>query len=100
MSNDFWKEKEKNIVIYDNNMNVVESCIDRHVKKNPDKIAFVFQDEKGKVKKYSYKELEKEVNKFANLLNSFKVKKGSRIALFLPKIPLPGAIFHSGKFQI
>lgn len=84
---EFWEKQENNIVMYGNKMNVVESCIDRHAKENPDKTAFVFQSDKGKVREYSYKKLEKEINKFSNLLISLGVKKGSRVALFLPKIP-------------
>jgi len=83
----FWKQKEKDIIMHDNKMNIIESCIDRHVKETPNKIAFVFQDEKEQTIKYTYGELEKEVNKFANLLVDLGVKKGSRVALFLPKIP-------------
>ena len=83
----FWKKQEEKVIIHDNKMNIIESCIDRHIEDKPDKNAFVFQDDNEKVKKYTYKELSKEVNKFSNLLVNLGVKKGDRIALFLPKIP-------------
>ena len=83
----FWKKQEENIIIHNNQMNVIESCVDRHAKETPDKTAFVFQNNDERVIKYSYDELEKEINKFANLLVSLNIKKGSRIAFFLPKIP-------------
>ncbi|MBT7474900.1 AMP-binding protein [Candidatus Woesearchaeota archaeon] len=82
----FWKKKEEDVII-NNDMNVIDSCITRHVKNNPKKIAFTFQNEAGKVKNYSYEKLDSEVNKFANLLVSLKIRKGSRIVLFLPKTP-------------
>ena len=85
MTNTFWKKQEKKIIIHAGNMNAVESCVDRHARENPNKLAFVFQDEKGKQEKITYKELEEKVNKFANLLSKFG--KNRRVFLFLPKIP-------------
>lgn len=87
MSEEFWKSKEKNITIHGDQMNVIESCIDRHTLENPEKIALVFEDEKGRQEKFRYKELEKEINKFANLLKSLNIKQDERVALFLPKCP-------------
>ncbi|HRZ85517.1 MAG TPA: AMP-binding protein [Candidatus Paceibacterota bacterium] len=89
MTDNFWKEKEKDIVIRsvgsEQKMNVIESCIDRHVAKNPDKIAFIFEDSK-KIK-FTYKQLEIEINKFANLLKDFNLKEKSKVFIFLPKVP-------------
>jgi len=82
---DFWQQQEKDIVIHGEKMNIIESCIDRHAAKKPDKLAFVFED--NKIRKFSYKQLQEEVNKFANLLNSLNVKQNSRVFLFLPKVP-------------
>lgn len=78
-----WKKEEKNIVIRGENMNVVESCVDRH--SDLDKLALVFED--GCRKEISYKELFKEVNKFANLFKSLGVNNYSKVFFFLPKIP-------------
>jgi len=84
---DFWKEQEKKIVIRENGkMNIIESCIDRHILNNPDSTAFVFEDEKRMHERFSYLQLQKEVNRYANLLVSLGMKKGSRIFIFLPKI--------------
>lgn len=82
-----WKKAEKEVVIHNNKMNIVESCIDRHAAGQPGKMAFIFEDENGGIKKYTYKQLQQEVNRFANLLNKLGVKENSRIFLFLPKIP-------------
>ena len=87
MKANFWKGLEKNIIISNDKMNIIESCVDRHAIKTPEKIALSFEFEKGKIKKYTYKELQEEVNKFSNFLNSMKIKKNSRIFLFLPKSP-------------
>ena len=87
MEESFWKQFEKDIIFHNDKLNIVESCVDRHALKNPNKIAFVFELEKGKLLKYTYKELQIEVNKFANYLNQVGVKEGSRVFLFLPKVP-------------
>jgi len=76
---------ERDVVFRKDKLNVIESCVDRHAEKTPDKLAFVFEGES--VKKYSYKELQREVNKFANLLKDLGVKENSRVFLFLPKVP-------------
>src|SRR3989344_6244698 len=83
----FWKKAEESIIMHGSMMNIVESCIDRHAAEQPDKTAFVFENENGRIKRYTYKELQQEVNRFANLLNKLNVKKSSRVFLFLPKIP-------------
>jgi acetyl-CoA synthetase len=84
--NDFWKSQEKNIIIREDKMNVVES-VDRFAESSPDKNALVFQNEKRQINSYTYKRLKEETNKFANLLNKLNMKQDSRIAIFLPKCP-------------
>lgn len=85
-SNRFWKDKEKNIIIHNNKMNIIESCLDRHIKTQPNKLALIFQNEKSKTS-FTYKQLYEQVNKFSNLLQSLKIKSSSRIFIFLPKCP-------------
>ena len=87
MTPNILKEKEKSIVIHNNKMNMIESCLDRHAINQPNKLAFVFENEQGKIKKFTYKELEKEVNKFSNLLKNLNINENSRVFIFLPKIP-------------
>jgi acetyl-CoA synthetase len=82
-----WQQAEKDIVIHGENMNIIESCIDRHAKSIPDKLAFVFENEQGEIKTYSYKQIQKEINKFANYLHALGILPSSRIFIFLPKIP-------------
>lgn len=94
---EIWKNAEKDIIFHDEKLNIIESCVDRHAKSNPNKLAFVFED--NKIIKLTYKELQEQVNKFANLLNSLNIKENSRIFFFLPKVPelysyFLGAIKH------
>jgi acetyl-CoA synthetase len=95
----FWIEQEKDIIMHGEQLNAIETCIDKHAQETPDKLALVFETEKNKAKTLTYKQLQKEVNKFANLLNKLKVKQNSRVFIFLPKVPesyiaFLGAIKH------
>ncbi|HVO67471.1 MAG TPA: acetate--CoA ligase [Syntrophales bacterium] len=69
-------------------LNVSYNCLDRHLKARGDKIAIQWEgNEPGEDRAYTYKELHKEVCKFANVLKSLGVKKGDRVCFFLPMIP-------------
>ena len=69
-------------------LNVSYNCLDRHLKTRGDKIAIQWEgNEPGEDRAYTYKELHKEVCKFANVLKSLGVKKGDRVCFFLPMIP-------------
>ncbi len=72
----------------DGKLNVSNQCIDRHLADKGDKVAILFEGDRGDVEKITYNELSKRVNKFANLLkNRFGVKKGDRVVLYMPMIP-------------
>jgi acetyl-CoA synthetase len=69
-------------------LNVVYNCLDRHIKTScKDKIAIIWEGEPGDSKKFTYAELHKEVCKFANVLKKHGIKKGDRVAIYLPMIP-------------
>lgn len=68
-------------------INVVHNTIDRHKSKRRNKVAFIWQGEDGEVKKYTYLELYREVNRLANAFKSYGVKKGDVVALYLPMFP-------------
>ena len=69
-------------------LNVSYNCLDRHLKTRGDKIAIQWEgNDPGEDRAYTYKELYKEVCKFANVLKSLGVKKGDRVCFFLPMIP-------------
>lgn len=72
----------------DGKINVTENCLDRHLQTHPDKIALIWQGDDDKdVKKFTYRQLSQEVNRFANALKSQGIKKGDRICIYLPMIP-------------
>jgi acetyl-CoA synthetase len=69
-------------------LNITYNCLDRHLntwKKN--KAALIFQGEPLEESvTYTYQQLHREVCKFANVLKKFGVKKGDRVAIYLPMI--------------
>ena len=73
---------------YDGTLNASISCIDRHTKKHPDKIAIIWEgDDPLSSKKITYKELLDNVCKTANALKSIGIKKGDRVTIYLTMIP-------------
>ena len=63
------------------------NCVDRHVEAGKgDKAAIIFEGDPGDTHTYTYSELLDEVSKFANVLKKHGVKKGDRVALYLPMI--------------
>src|SRR3990167_10245533 len=72
-------------------LNFCFNALDRHYD-NPDKIdktALIWVPEpiKEKTVKLTYRQLYEKVNKFANVLKKQGVKKGDRVAIYLPLIP-------------
>ncbi|KHD89359.1 MAG: acetyl-CoA synthetase [Bdellovibrio sp. ArHS] len=70
-------------------LNVSYNCIDRHLKKNGDKVALIWEGDNPQTpsKKITYKELHQEVCRFANILKRMGVKKGDVVTIYLPMIP-------------
>ncbi len=75
-------------------LNVSVNCLDRHLataRKN--KAALIWEGEPGDTRTLTYRELHREVCRFANVLKSLGVKKGDRVTLYMPMIPeLPVAM--------
>ncbi len=68
--------------------NITHNCLDRHMKTPvKDKVAYIYESEPGEVERWTYEQLHKEVNKFANGLKKLGVKKGDRVTLYMPMIP-------------
>jgi acetyl-CoA synthetase len=72
---------------YDGELNVSVNCLDRHVRAGKgDKIAYYFEGEPGDRRTITYRQLLDEVCKFANGLRSLGIKKGDRVAIYMPMI--------------
>ena len=69
-------------------LNVSANCLDRHVRTaRRNKAAFIWEGEPGDRRTLTYFDLYRQVCQFANVLKSLGVKKGDRVALYLPLIP-------------
>ncbi len=74
--------------------NVSFNCLDRHLPTwRANKAAILWEGEPGDRRVLTYRELHREVSKFANVLKGLGVKKGDRVALYMPMVPeLPVAM--------
>jgi acetyl-CoA synthetase len=69
-------------------LNAAHNCVDRHVEAgNGDRVAFHFEGEGGDTRTITYADLQRDVCKAANALESLGVSKGDRVAIYLPMIP-------------
>jgi acetyl-CoA synthetase len=73
----------------DGQLNVSYNCLDRHLgTPTAKKTALIWQGEAEEaVRKYTYEQLHKEVCQFANVLKSKGIRKGDRVAIYMPMIP-------------
>tara|TARA_R110002049_G_scaffold2743_5_gene21157 strand:- start:38749 stop:40653 length:1905 start_codon:yes stop_codon:yes gene_type:complete len=68
-------------------LNVASNCLDRHLIKRGNKTAIIWEgDDPADRKQVTYRELYKEVCKFANVLKSLGVSKGDRVCIYMPNI--------------
>ena len=94
-----WTKKWDKVMDYDFNtadikwylggkLNVTYNCIDRHLEERGDQKAIIWEsDDPNLDKSYTYKELHKEVSRFANVLKKHDVKKGDVVIIYMPMIP-------------
>src|SRR5512136_135386 len=104
---EFWMEKAKAIDWYthptkalddsnapfykwfpDGKLNITYNALDRHIKtEKKNKLAYIWEGEMGEVRTFSFYQLYREVNKLAKAFKDAGIKKGDRIAVYLPVIP-------------
>jgi acetyl-CoA synthetase len=69
-------------------LNASYNCLDRHVEAGRgDKVAIHFVGEPGDTRDITYSDLLEEVQRAANALQNLGVRKGDRVAIYLPMIP-------------
>ncbi|MGD2115956.1 MAG: acetate--CoA ligase [Acidobacteriota bacterium] len=105
---DFWREQTGRLhwfnephTIFDYDMEAVDfswfaggrlnacfNCVDRHLASQPDKTAIIWaRDEPGEYEHISYRDLKHHVARVANVLLHHGVRKGDRVAIYLPMVP-------------
>jgi acetyl-CoA synthetase len=68
-------------------LNVSHNCLDRHLEKNGNKPALLWEAEDGSKLQFTYAELHQQVCKFGNALKSIGVNVGDCVTIYLPMIP-------------
>ena len=67
--------------------NITSNCLDRHLETRGGQTAILWEgNEPGENKSLTYRELHREVCKFANVLKSHGVKKGDRVSIYMPMV--------------
>jgi acetyl-CoA synthetase len=69
-------------------LNVAYNCVDRHVEAgHGDRVAYYWEGEPGDTRTLTYADLQTEVCKATNGLIELGVRKGDRVAIYMPMIP-------------
>lgn len=72
----------------DGTLNASYNCLDRHLEKNGDTPAIIWEgDNPEESKTLTYRQLYHEVCRFANGLKKLNVKKGDVVTLYMPMVP-------------
>ncbi|XP_059561359.1 acetyl-coenzyme A synthetase 2-like, mitochondrial [Myotis daubentonii] len=69
-------------------LNVSVNCLDRHVQKSPESVALIWErDEPGTEVRITYRELLETTCRLANTLKRHGVRRGDRVAIYMPVSP-------------
>ncbi len=69
-------------------INASYNCLDRHLGgPRREKTALIWEGEPGDVRRYTYEELHAEVAQFGQALKDLGVRRGDRVAIYLPMVP-------------
>jgi acetyl-CoA synthetase len=69
-------------------LNASANCLDRHVRGGKkDTPALIWEGEPGEVRRITYGELLRDVCRCANVLRGLGVRKGDRVAIYMPMVP-------------
>ena len=83
-----WSEAPRARWFTGGRLNASAVCLDQHVAAGRgDKVAIRWEGEPGDRRDFTYRELLQEVCRFANVLKARGVKKGDRVAIYMPMIP-------------
>ncbi len=72
----------------DGGLNKAHECIDRHANgASASKVAMIWEGKNGEEESYTFADLKRETNKFANVLRGLGVNRGDRVFLFMERVP-------------
>ncbi|MBI4649804.1 acetate--CoA ligase [Candidatus Desantisbacteria bacterium] len=90
MRKDFkWEDIHKELdFLPGGGLNLAYEAIDRHTKNDKkNKIALIWDGKNNKEEKYTFQDMSRLSNQFANILDSLGVKKGDRVFTYLDRVP-------------
>jgi acetyl-CoA synthetase len=77
----------------DGTLNLTESCLDRHLDADGDRVAYHWEGEPGDRRAITYRDLHAEVCRFAGALREAGIGVGDRVAIYMGMVPeLPVAM--------
>jgi acetyl-CoA synthetase len=69
-------------------LNACHNCVDRHVNTKGSQTALIWEaDTPGEGRSVDYRELQREVCRLANVLRHHGIRKGDRVAIYMPMMP-------------
>lgn len=72
----------------DAKVNITHNCLDRHIFDGyRNRVAIIWRGEGGEERIVTYRQLYKEVMRFANALKDLGVVKGDRVCIYMPLVP-------------
>lgn len=85
-----WNFTEPNVKWFaGGKLNITENCLDRHLEKDGEKIALIWEsnDPEEHYRSFTYSRLHLKVTQFATALKNNGAKKGDRICIYMPMVP-------------
>ncbi|MFN2431947.1 MAG: acetate--CoA ligase, partial [Gemmatimonadota bacterium] len=67
--------------------NLSTNCLDRHLDERAEKVALLWEGERGETRALTFRELHRDVCRFANVLRADGIRPGDRVAIYLPMVP-------------
>ena len=79
--------------------NIAKVACDRHAESDGSEVAIYYENKEGKVSRYTFLELSRLSNQFANTLRHQGIGKGDRVGIILPQRP-ETVISHFGIYKL
>ena len=79
--------------------NIAQVACDRHAERIGNKVAIFYENKEGKASRYTFLELSRLSNQFANTLRHQGIGKGDRVGIILPQRP-ETVISHFGIYKL
>ena len=83
-----WDDINDNLEGLEGGLNIAHEVIDKHLKTSKkDKVALIWESKNREKTEYTYQDISKQTNRFANVLKKLGVVKGDRVFTYMDRIP-------------